>query len=146
MALLLNIVIYLPIVGILGILLTRSDKSAKWISLLATGAAFILSLPLLFNFDIANSATQQYLTTGGIIIPGLDIKYLVGLDGFSLLLFMLTTLFGPIVVLYSWGSVTKHLQGYYAMILLLQTASMGFFAALDLVVFYLFFEISLMTA
>ncbi len=143
MELLLNICIYLPLVGILGILITRNDQAVKWISLIATAATFILSLPLLFNFDIANSAAQQYLTTGSAIIPGLDIKYLVGLDGFSLLLFMLTTLFGPIVVLYSWDSVSKHLPGYYAMLLLLQTASMGFFASLDLIIFYVFFEISL---
>lgn len=143
MALLLNICIYLPLVGILGILLTRNETIVKWISLLATGATFVLSLPLLFNFDIANSATQQYLTTGGTIIPGLDIKYLIGLDGFSLLLFMLTTLFGPIVVLSSWDSITKHIPGYFAMLLLLQTASMGFFASLDLIIFYVFFEISL---
>lgn len=143
MDLLLNICIYLPLLGIFGILLTRNETSAKWISLLVTGATFLLSLPLLFNFDIANSAAQQYLTTGSQIIPGMDIKYLVGLDGISLLLFMLTTLFGPIVVLSSWDSVTKHVSGYYAMLLLLQTASMGVFASLDLIVFYVFFEISL---
>lgn len=143
MELLLNICIYLPLVGIAGILLARNDSTVRWISLAATGATFLLSLPLIFNFDIANSAAQQYLTTGNAIIPGLDIKYLIGLDGFSLLLFMLTTLFGPIVVLSSWDSVTKHLAGYYSMLLLLQTASMGVFASLDLVVFYVFFEISL---
>ena len=143
MDLLLNICIYLPILGIVGILLTRNETAVKWISLIVTGATFVLSLPLLFNFDIANSAAQQYLTTGSQIIPGLDIKYMVGLDGFSLLLFMLTTLFGPIVVLSSWDSVSKHLPGYYSMLLLLQTASMGFFASLDLILFYAFFEISL---
>jgi len=73
----------------------------------------------------------------------MDVKYLVGLDGLSLLLFMLTTLMGPIVILSSWESVTKSLRGYYAMLLILQTASLGTFAALDLVVFYVFFELSL---
>jgi NADH-quinone oxidoreductase subunit M len=73
----------------------------------------------------------------------MDVKYLVGLDGLSLLLFMLTTLMGPIVILSSWDSVTKSLKGYYAMLLILQTASLGTFAALDLVVFYVFFELSL---
>ncbi len=143
MALLLNICIYLPIAGIAGVLLARSAKAVKWVSLAATLASFALSLVLMFNFDIANSATQQFLTTGSPITAALDIKYLVGLDGLSLLLFMLTTLFGPIVILSSWDSVTKHLKGYYAMLLLLQTASMGVFASLDLVLFYLFFEISL---
>ncbi len=143
MELILNICIYLPLVGIAGVLLARSTQAVKWVSLVATSASFVLSLVLMFNFDIANSATQQFLTVGSPITSVLDIKYLVGLDGLSLLLFMLTTLFGPIVILSSWDSVTKHLKGYYAMLLLLQTASMGVFASLDLVLFYLFFEISL---
>ena len=143
MELLLNICIYLPLIGIAGILVARNDKATKWISLIATTATFALSLPLLLNFDIANSATAQYLTEGNPVMMGLDIKYLVGLDGLSLLLFMLTTLMGPIVILSSWDSVKKHLMGYYSMLLLLQTASMGVFASLDLIVFYVFFELSL---
>jgi len=143
MELLLNICIYLPLIGIAGILAVRNDKATKWISLLATTATFILSLPLLFNFNVADSATAQFLTEGSPIMEGLDIKYLVGLDGLSLLLFMLTTLMGPIVILSSWDSVKKHLAGYYSMLLLLQTASMGVFASLDLIVFYVFFELSL---
>ncbi|MDZ7681708.1 MAG: hypothetical protein U5J63_08400 [Fodinibius sp.] len=103
MELLLNICIYLPLIGIAGILAARNDKATKWISLITTVATFALSLPLLFSFDIANSATAQYLTEGNPIMMGLDIKYLVGLDGLSLLLFMLTTLMGPIVILILLG-------------------------------------------
>ncbi|MGM0589942.1 MAG: complex I subunit 4 family protein [Bacteroidota bacterium] len=143
MELLLNITIYLPLLGILGILITRNDAASKWISLLVTTATFLLSLPLMFNFDIAASGTQQFLTEGEALIAGFDIKYLVGLDGLSLLLFMLTTFLGPIVILSSWNSVSKHVPGYYAMLLLLQTASLGVFASLDLLVFYVFFELSL---
>jgi NADH-quinone oxidoreductase subunit M len=143
MELLLNICIYLPLLGILGILITRNDTATKWISLLVTSATFVLSIPLMLNFNIEASYTQQFLTEGTSIIPGFDIKYLVGLDGLSLLLFMLTTFFGPIVILSSWNSVDKHLSGYYSMLLLLQTASLGVFASLDLLVFYVFFELSL---
>ncbi len=143
MDLLLNICIYLPVLGIAGVLLARSAKAVKWVSLISTLAVFILSLVLMANFNIAQSADQQFLTVSGPITSALDIKYLVGLDGLSMLLFMLTTLFGPIVILSSWDSVTNHLKGYYCMLLLLQTASMGLFAALDLILFYLFFEVSL---
>ncbi|SMO43747.1 complex I subunit 4 family protein [Fodinibius sediminis] len=143
MQLLLNICIYLPLAGIAGILVARNDKATKWISLVTTALTFLLSLLLIFNFDISASGTAQFLTEGAPIIEGMDIKYLVGLDGLSLLLFMLTTLMGPIVILSSWNSVKKHLAGYYAMLLLLQTASMGVFASLDLIVFYVFFELSL---
>ncbi|MFU8811780.1 MAG: complex I subunit 4 family protein [Balneolaceae bacterium] len=140
---LLNLVIYLPLLGVLAVMLLRSDDAVKWASLLVTFATFLLSLPLMLNFDVAHSAIPQFVTEGSVIMEQMDIKYLVGLDGLSLLLFMLTTLFGPIVILASWGSVTKSLKGYYAMLLILQTASLGAFAALDLVVFYVFFELSL---
>lgn len=143
MELLLNLTIYFPLLGVLLFLFFRSDAAVKWISLGVTSATFLLSLPLLFNFDIAGSAVPQYVTEGEAILPGMDIKYLVGLDGLSLLLFMLTTLFGPIVILSSWNSVKKNLIGYYSMLLILQMASLGVFAALDLVVFYVFFELSL---
>lgn len=143
MELLLNITIYLPLLAIAAVLLVRSDEMVRWVSLIATTATFFISLPLIFNFDIVNAHIPQYITEGATILPGFDIKYLVGLDGLSLLLFMLTTLIGPIVILSSWSSVTKHLKGYYSMLLLLQTASLGVFASLDLIVFYVFFELSL---
>jgi len=143
MELLLNIVIYLPVLGIAAVLLSKSDEAVKWVSLVVTSAAFLLSLPLMLNFNVADSAIPQYLTEGSPIFEGMDIKYLVGLDGLSMLLFMLTTLMGPIVILSSWTSITKSLKGYFSMLLLLQTASLGVFASLDLVVFYVFFELSL---
>ena len=143
MEILLNITIYLPLLGIAAILFLKNDSAIKWASLLATVATFVLSLPLFFSFDIASSSVPQFVTEGGAIFSGMDVKYLVGLDGLSMLLFMLTTLMGPIVILSSWNSITKSLKGYYAMLLLLQTASLGVFAALDLVVFYVFFELSL---
>ncbi len=140
---LLNIVIYLPLVGLVGILLAKNDKTVKWISFIATLATFILSIPLMLNFNVAQSGVQQYVTQSGQWMPGLDIKYIVGLDGLSLLLFMLTTLFGPIVVMSAWNSVSKHVKGFYAMLMILQTASLGVFASLDLFLFYIFFESSL---
>ena len=143
MEFLLNLVIYLPLIGVLAVLLLRDGVAVKWSALLATSATFLLSVPLLLNFDVANSAIPQYVTEGAPILDSMDVKYLVGLDGLSLLLFMLTTLMGPIVMLSSWDSVTKSLKGYYSMLLILQTASLGTFAALDLVVFYVFFELSL---
>ena len=140
---LLNFTIYLPLLGVFAFLFFKSDNAVKWISLGVTSATFLVSLPLLLSFDVSNSAIPQYVTEGSPILEGMDIKYLVGLDGLSLLLFMLTTLFGPIVILSSWNSVKKSLIGYYSMLLILQTASLGVFAALDLIVFYIFFELSL---
>ncbi|MDZ7717291.1 MAG: NADH-quinone oxidoreductase subunit M [Balneolaceae bacterium] len=143
MEFLLNLTIYFPLIGVLAFLIFRNDQAIKWTSLIVTCITFLLSLPLLFQFDVANSAIPQYVTEGSPVFTGMDVKYLVGLDGLSLLLFMLTTLMGPIVILSSWNSINKSLAGYYSMLLILQTASLGVFASLDLVVFYVFFELSL---
>ncbi len=140
---LLNITIYLPLLGVLGILAAKSDEAIRWIALAVTSVTFAISLPLIFNFDVAGSHIAQYVTETDSLVYGLDIKYIVGLDGLSLLLFMLTTLFGPIVVLSAWTSVKKHVGGFFAMLMLLQTGSLGVFASLDLVVFYVFFELTL---
>lgn len=140
---LLNITIYLPLLGLAGLLFVKSEEAIRWIALLTTTITFAVSLPLMFNFDVASSDVAQYVTESGPLVFNADIRYIVGLDGLSLLLFMLTTFFGPIVVLSAWSSVKKHVAGFYAMLLLLQTGSLGVFAALDLVVFYVFFELSL---
>ncbi len=140
---LLNITIYLPLLGLLAILFIRNNDAVKWIALVATSVTFAISLPLIFNFDVANSHIAQYVTESDQLLPGYDIRYIIGLDGLSLKLFMLTTFFGPIVVLSSWTSVTKYVKGFYSMLLILQTGSLGVFAALDLVIFYIFFELTL---
>ncbi len=140
---LLNITIYLPLLGLLAILFIRNNEAVKWIALVTTSVTFAISLPLIFNFDVANSHIAQYVTESDQLLPGYDIRYIIGLDGLSLKLFMLTTFFGPIVVLSSWTSVTKYVKGFYSMLLILQTGSLGVFAALDLVIFYIFFELTL---
>jgi NADH-quinone oxidoreductase subunit M len=143
MEILLQIVIYLPLLGALALLAARTDHLVRWISLFVTFASFALSVPLMLNFDIASSHVAQFVTETGPLLAGLDVKYITALDGLSLLLFMLTTFFGPIVVLSSWTSIKKHVKGFYAMLLILQTGSLGVFASLDLVVFYVFFELTL---
>ncbi|MEX2657412.1 MAG: NADH-quinone oxidoreductase subunit M [Balneolales bacterium] len=141
MELLLNIVIYLPLFGALLLLFIRQDDWARWISLMVTTVTFLFSLQLLFQFDLS-STTAQYLTVGEPFLGDWDVKYMVGLDGLSMMLFMLTTFMAPIVVLSSWRAVTTHVAGFYSMLLILQTGSLGVFAALDLFMFYIFFELT----
>src|SRR5690625_7864616 len=88
MEMLLNITIYLPVLAIAAVLLVRSDEMVRWVSLVVTTVTFLISLPLMFGFDIANSHLQQFVTEGPAFLAGFDVKYLVGLDGLSLLLFM----------------------------------------------------------
>ncbi len=142
MELLLNIVIYLPLFGALLLLIIRQDDWVRWTSLLITMATFVLSLPLLLQFDISLTGTAQYMTVGEPFLGDWDVKYMVGLDGLSMLLFMLTTFMAPIVVLSSWSSIKKHVAGFFSMLLILQTGSLGVFAALDLFMFYIFFELT----
>ncbi len=142
MELLLNIVIYLPLLGALLLLVIRQDEWVRWTSLLVTTLTFILSIPLLLQFDISTTGSVQYLTVSEPLVADWDVKYMMGLDGISLLLFMLTTFMAPIVVLSAWSSAKKHVAGFYSMLLILQTGSLGVFAAMDLFMFYVFFELT----
>ncbi len=140
---LLNITIYLPLLALVAFMFVKNDNAIRWIALIVTSLTFAVSLPLIFNFDSANSHIAQYVTESGPLLFGLDVNYIVGLDGLSLLLFMLTTFLGPIVVLSAWTSVKKHVGAFFAMLMLLQTGSLGVFASLDLILFYIFFELTL---
>lgn len=142
MELLLNIVIYLPLLGALLLLVIRQDEWVRWTSLLVTTLTFVLSIPLLLQFDISTTGSVQYLTVSEPLVADWDVKYMMGLDGISLLLFMLTTFMAPIVVLSAWSSTKEHVAGFYSMLLILQTGSLGVFAAMDLFMFYVFFELT----
>jgi len=72
-----------------------------------------------------------------------DIKYIVGLDGLSIYLVLLTTLIFPLSIWFSWGSITEKQKAYYALLLILQTCVLGVFMSLDLILFYVFFEMGL---
>lgn len=139
MELLLHIVILLPLAGALSLVFVNNEKIIKSMALLFTLATFALSLPLLLNFT---PGITNYFFESDTLVPGIDVKFITGLDGLSMLLFMLTTFFGPIVVLSGWSYIKKHIRGFYAMALILQTGSLGVFATLDLFMFYIFFELT----
>lgn len=144
-AALLNLILFLPALGALAVLALGSVSAIRWTSLAVTTVTFALSLALWFGFDPAlSTATAPQMATrlpwfGG----GLDVSYYVGVDGLNLLLLLLTTLLGPIVVLSSWTYIGKAHKGYYALLLLLETGVLGVFAAFDLFLFYVFFELTL---
>ena len=143
---LLSLVIFLPLVGALATLLVQSVSAIRWTALVTTTATFLLSLLLLTGFDLgALSAAPGQPQFAEVMdwLPGVDVKYFVGIDGLNLLLILLTTLLGPIVVLSSWTYIGKQHKGYYSLILILQTGVTGVFAAFDLILFYVFFELTL---
>src|ERR1700675_350358 len=135
----LSIVLFTPILGLLALLFIPSSN-ARAVKLCANGAAFVgflVSLPLVFNFD----ATKDYqFVEKGPWIPSLGATYHLGIDGLGLLLVMLTTVVGFLAILSSWNAVQDRLKEYYAFFLLLQTAMLGVFMALDFLLFFVFWE------
>ena len=141
---LLSLITFLPAVAavVLALFLRGNDaaaqRNAKWLALIATTATLLVSLILLKDFDPANTGMQ--FVEEATWIAGL--KYKLGVDGISVLFVLLTTFLMPITILSCWG-VTDRVKDYMIAILLLETLMLGVFMALDLVLFYLFFEAGL---
>ena len=142
---LLSLVIFLPALGALAVLAMPSVNAIRWAALATTVVTFVLSLGLWLGFDasVSTAPAPQLATRLAWFGPAIDISYYVGVDGLNLLLLLLTTLLGPIVVLSSWTYIGKAHKGYYALILLLETGVLGVFAAFDVFLFYVFFELTL---
>ena len=140
-----SIVIFLPMLGAVLTMIARGDRAVRWMALLTTTATFILSIGLFVGFDPSvSTATMPQMADVFDWFPGdIDVKYFVGIDGLSVLLVMLTTLLGPIVVLASWQYVKRQRKGYYTLLLILQTGVTGVFCAFDVLLFYVFFELTL---
>ncbi|MBE0555249.1 MAG: NADH-quinone oxidoreductase subunit M [Rhodobacteraceae bacterium] len=141
---LLSIITFLPAAAALVMaLFLRGDdpaaqKNAKNLALFATTATFLVSLFLLAGFDPAN--TEMQFVEDYRWIAGLS--YRMGVDGISILFVMLTTFLMPITILSCWG-VSHRVKDYMIAFLMLETLMLGVFMALDLVLFYLFFEAGL---
>ncbi|MFV0492823.1 MAG: NADH-quinone oxidoreductase subunit M [Pseudorhodobacter sp.] len=138
---LLSIITFIPAVaaGILALFLRGEDaaaqKNAKWVALLATSMTFLVSIFVLIGFDPSDTGFQFVEEYDWL----LGLKYKMGVDGISVLLVMLTTFLMPIVIGACW-SVETRVKEYMIAFLLLETLMLGVFCALDLVLFYIFFE------
>ena len=141
---LLSIVTFIPAISALILLLVArgNDRAAalvaKRFALFATGVTFFVSLFIVAQFDPENTSFQMVEETDWIM----GFKYKLGVDGISILFVMLTTFMMPIVIWASWG-VDARVKEYMIAFLLLETLMLGVFMALDLVLFYLFFEAGL---
>lgn len=139
----LSIVTWLPTVGAIIILALFKKNQSNLIKKFATawfGLAFVASL-LLMGYD-RGIGGMQFLEDYKWI-PVVGARYQMGVDGVAVLLIVLTTLLGVIASLSSWKYIEKREKEYYVLLLLLQTAVVGVFASMDLFLFYLFFEVSL---
>jgi NADH-quinone oxidoreductase subunit M len=135
----------LPLVGAAIILTLRGDGEAvrsnvRWVALAATVVTFLLSLVAWARFDPASPAFQLVESHAWLTDT---IRFKLGVDGFSMPFILLTTFLMPFAILASWESIEHRLKEYMVAFLVLETTMIGVFGALDLILFYLFFEAGL---
>jgi NADH-quinone oxidoreductase subunit M len=140
---LLSVITYTPLLGaVIVLLLPRaSDNAVRWVANAFGLLGFLVSLPLWFWFDRTQIGFQFREVHDWI--PAIGVKYFFGADGISVLLILLTTLLGFIAILSSWTAITYRVRAYYVFLLLLQTGMLGVFCALDMFLFYVFWEVML---
>ncbi|MDE0779311.1 MAG: NADH-quinone oxidoreductase subunit M [Alphaproteobacteria bacterium] len=139
----LSLTTFLPLIGVAFILLIRGDeltvaRNARWATLWTSLATFVISLLLWLNFD-KSTADFQFVERLEWL-PSFNIAYHMGIDGISLFFVILSTFLTPICVLASWKAITTRVKEYMIAFLVLETMMIGTFAALDFVMFYIFFE------
>jgi len=138
---LLTLTVFLPLLGALMVLAGGpglQDTAARWVAFGASLVTFLVSLVVLARFDPGSSQPFQ-LFEQARWVPSIGLSYAVGVDGLSIWLLLLTTFLFPVSILASWP-ITTNVRRYLAAILALETAVIGTFVALDLLLFFLFFE------
>lgn len=139
---LLSIITFLPLVFALLLALLPNERWIRPSALLFALVEFAVSLLLFRDFDTA--ATSLQMTVNIPWVPEFGIQYFLGVDGLSLWLVLLTTFLMPLVILNDWNSTTKSCKGFHAALFLFQTSMIGAFLAMDAILFYVFFELSLL--
>jgi NADH-quinone oxidoreductase subunit M len=140
---LLSLILFTPLAGAILILFVKKTNAdtIRWLANLFAAAGFVVSLPLWFWYDFQDASWQ--FVEQAPWIPSIGAQYFLGVDGFSVLLILLTTLMGVLAILSSWTAITERVKEYYIFLLLLQTGMLGAFMALDFLLFFLFWEVML---
>jgi NADH-quinone oxidoreductase subunit M len=145
----LTLLVFLPLVGALLVAATPrgavlAQRSITLVTMLAT---MVLGLSACLAFDGSSAAMQHVVERPWFTLPNgadsLPVAFKLGLDGISVLMVALTALLGPIVVLSTWGHIHERVKEFMVWVLVMQTGMLGVFLALDLVLFYVFWEVSL---
>jgi len=142
-AVLLNLVLWLPVAGmaLVWALPEHRPDRVRWGTFWTMVLQFVLTVWLYARYDAADPSLQ--FATRLPWIPDWGVSYLIGLDGFNVLLVVLTAFLGPLVVAGSFTAITKDVKLFHAMVFLIQFAMLGTFVAQDLFLFYLFWELML---
>ena len=141
---LLNLLIWLPIIGGVFVFLTGNDNKpniSRYMSLFFILLTLAMCIPLVMGFDV-NAADMQYVEDMPWL-PAFGIHYSLGIDGLSLLLIVLSIFTNLIVLLATWNSIKKRVGQYLSAFLIMQGLLVGVFAAMDAIVFYIFWEATL---
>jgi NADH-quinone oxidoreductase subunit M len=141
----LTLVTFFPIVGLGAILLIpRERKNAiRWTALITSVITFVISIVLLAQYDPNDPELQFVIRETWIRIANWNIEYHLGVDGLSILLVLLTTFLTPISILSTWTAVEERVKEFMAFFLLLEVGMVGVFVAMDLFLFYIFWEFTL---
>ena len=137
----LSLLLLTTFIGFLLVILVGNKKSAKWIALLFSIAALIMSLSLLLDFSLSYSASYQFYEEYQWV-PTLGISYIVGIDGLSLPMVILTTLLTTLSIVFSWNKDVRPKE-FFALILLIELGILGVFVSLDFFLFFMFWELVL---
>ncbi len=139
------LVTFSPLVGVLVILFLKSQqkKAIRWTALATALVTFAISLWVLAQFQPGTADMQLELRVPWLRLDGLAIDFYMGVDGLSILMVLLTALLTPIAILSTWSAVEDRVKGFMIFFLLLEVGMTGVFLALDLVLFYVFWEFTL---
>jgi NADH-quinone oxidoreductase subunit M len=138
---LLSLLIFLPLVYALIIMGVASDRWIRRVSLGLSSFHFLLSLALFYRFDAATPNLQ--LVEKIPWVPTFGINYFVGIDGISFWLVILSTFLTPLTILGSWTAITRRVRAFHVCMFLMLSSMVGTFLAMDAILFYVFFETSL---
>lgn len=141
---LLNLLIWLPIIGGVFVFLTGDDNNpnvSRFLSLFTVILTLLMCVPLITAFDVNNYNMQ--FTDDHPWMPALGIHYSLGIDGLSLIMIVLSVFTNLIVILATWGSIKTRVAQYMSAFLIMQGLLVGVFSALDAIVFYIFWEATL---
>ena len=139
----LSIVTFLPLAGVLFLLLIRGDEqsiaqNSRNVAFWVSGFTFLVSLPVLIGFD--STVTGYQFEEKAVWLAGTGIGYHMGVDGISMPFVLLSTFLTPLAILASWQAITVRVREYMIAFLVLETMMVGMFVSLDMLMFYLFFE------
>jgi NADH-quinone oxidoreductase subunit M len=141
----LSLLTFLPLVGVVILALLPRDRTSlmRWTALLTSLAVFAVSLVVLVQFDPEVAGLQMAEKISWFRLAGLDVDYFLGIDGLSILLVLLTTLLMALAIISTWSAITERVREFMIFFLLLEIGMIGVFLALDLFLFYVFWEFTL---